>query len=89
LRPGAKSPYFGDNRSEGSIMAIRGIQAVEGIQERIIAGLMIVIGLMLIYLLAFDQGQLFSLAMGHAAYQQNMLHEFFHDGRHLFAFACH
>jgi hypothetical protein len=70
-------------------MAIRGIQVVEGIQERAIAVLMIALGLMLLYLFAFDQGQLFSLAMGQAAYHQNLLHEFFHDGRHLLAFACH
>jgi putative cobalt transporter subunit CbtB len=70
-------------------MVIRGVQALEGIQERAIAVLMIALGLMLLYLLAFDQGQLFSVVMGQTAYQQNMLHEFFHDGRHLFAFACH
>ena len=70
-------------------MTLRAVQVFEGVQERIIAALMIAMGLSLLYLLAFDQGQLFSVVMGQAAYQQNMLHEFFHDGRHLFAFACH
>ncbi len=70
-------------------MTLRAVQVFEGVQERIIAALMIAMGLSLLYLLAFDQGQLFSVVMGQAAYQQNMLHAFFHDGRHLFAFACH
>ena len=70
-------------------MLLRGVLALENLQERAIAIGMISVGLMLLYLLAFDQGQVFSLAMGQAAYHQNLLHEFFHDGRHLFAFACH
>ncbi|HTE85687.1 MAG TPA: CbtB-domain containing protein [Dehalococcoidia bacterium] len=70
-------------------MTLRAVQVFEGAQERILAGLMILVGLVLLYLLAFDQGQMLSLVMGQAAYQQNMLHELFHDGRHLFAYACH
>jgi hypothetical protein len=50
---------------------------------------MIAAGMTLLFLLAFDQGQTFSALLGETAYQKNFLHEFFHDGRHLFGFACH
>ena len=41
------------------------------------------------FVLAFDQGQVLSAVMGNVAYQQNWLHEFFHDVRHTGAFQCH
>jgi hypothetical protein len=42
----------------------------------------------LLFLLAFDQGQALSGMLGVSS-EKNLLHEFFHDGRHLFGFACH
>lgn len=61
----------------------------EGVRERSVSGLMIAAGVALLFLLAFDQGQALSTLLGDTAYQKNFLHEFFHDGRHLFGFACH
>ncbi len=63
--------------------------SVAGTRERLAPALMIAAGLLLLFVLAFDQGLLLSRVLGDAAYQKNYLHEFFHDGRHLFAFACH
>lgn len=62
---------------------------MEGTRERAVPGLMIAAGVALLFLLAFDQGQALSAILGDSAYTKNYLHEFFHDGRHLFAFACH
>lgn len=70
-------------------MIIRGTRVVVGVGERTLPVVMILAGAALLFLLAFDQGQVPSRALGDAAYQKNYLHEFFHDGRHLFAFACH
>lgn len=70
-------------------MTILAPGALSRTRARVAPVLMIVAGALLLFMLAFDQGQLFSGVLGDAAYQKNYLHEFFHDGRHLFAFACH
>jgi cobalt transporter subunit CbtB len=41
------------------------------------------------YILAFDQGLLFSTVHGASAYDQNVLHELVHDARHAAGFPCH
>lgn len=41
------------------------------------------------FALAFDQGQMLSLALGDASYQMNLLHELVHDARHVAGFPCH
>ncbi|MBI4494789.1 MAG: CbtB-domain containing protein [Chloroflexi bacterium] len=46
-------------------------------------------GLALLYLLVLDQGQLLSLVQGATAFDQNLVHEFLHDGRHLLGVPCH
>ena len=61
----------------------------EAVAEDVVPATMIGLGMALLFLAFFDQGQLMSLFVGSASYQQNYLHEFFHDGRHIFAFACH
>jgi hypothetical protein len=70
-------------------MAAMAARVMEGARERTAPALMIAAGMALLFILAFDQGQLLSRMLGETAYQKNFLHEFFHDGRHLFAFACH
>lgn len=45
--------------------------------------------LVALYLIGLDQGQTLSAVMGQVAYQQNLLHELFHDVRHAAGFACH
>ncbi len=47
------------------------------------------LGMLGLLILGFDQGQLFSLAQGNLAYDQNLLHEFVHDARHAAGFPCH
>jgi hypothetical protein len=42
-----------------------------------------------IYIVGYDQGQLFSLVQGNEAYDTMWLHEFTHDIRHAAGFPCH
>lgn len=41
------------------------------------------------FMVGYDQGHLFSIAMGDKAYQDLYLHELFHDTRHAAGFPCH
>ncbi|MEM2161597.1 MAG: CbtB domain-containing protein [Candidatus Nitrosocaldus sp.] len=41
------------------------------------------------FALGYDQGQLFSIVVGDKAYEENFLHELFHDTRHALGFPCH
>ena len=43
----------------------------------------------LLYIVGLDQGQLFSLVQGQAAFDMNLVHEFLHDARHAAGFPCH
>lgn len=47
------------------------------------------LGLGLLYVLTLDQGLLLSLVQGAAAFDQNVIHELLHDGRHLMGVPCH
>ena len=49
----------------------------------------LVLALIGLFLVGLDQGQALSTIMGQTAYQQNFLHEIFHDIRHAAGFACH
>ena len=42
-----------------------------------------------LFAMGFDQGHLFSLAQGSAAFDQPYLHELMHDARHAAGFPCH
>ena len=42
-----------------------------------------------IFVVGFDQGQLFSIVMGNKAFDQMYLHELTHDLRHAAGFPCH
>ena len=46
-------------------------------------------GTFLLYLVLFDQGQVSDVVLGSVLGHQNVLHEFFHDGRHLANAPCH
>ena len=59
------------------------------VADRVLASLYLIVGCMLVYLVMFDQGAVLDLLIGTAAAQQNYLHEFFHDGRHLYGTPCH
>ena len=59
------------------------------VREAVIAGLLVVLALFILYAVFLDQGALLSPLLGEAARSSNYLHEFTHDGRHLFAAQCH
>jgi len=42
-----------------------------------------------LFLVAFDQGHIFSLVYGEQAFSDLYLHELFHDTRHAAGFPCH
>ncbi len=41
------------------------------------------------FAVGYDQGQLLSMVFGDRAYEENFLHELFHDTRHALGFPCH
>ena len=42
-----------------------------------------------LFVVGFDQGQIFSIAFGEQAYEDQYLHELTHDLRHAAGFPCH
>lgn len=57
--------------------------------DRVLGSVFCLTGACLVYLVLFDQGAAISVVLGAAAGRENLLHEFFHDGRHLWNAACH
>jgi hypothetical protein len=51
------------------------------------AALAVLAALVLLFAVAFDQGQLAGLVR--AAAEDSTVHEFFHDTRHMLGFPCH
>ena len=49
----------------------------------------LLLGLVALYIVGLDQGQLLSLVQGDIAFAQNLIHEVLHDARHTAAFPCH
>jgi cobalt transporter subunit CbtB len=58
------------------------------VQDWKIAGVAL-LRLFALYVLALDQGLLLSFVQGPAAFDMNLIHEFFHDARHAAGFPCH
>ena len=52
-------------------------------------GLLIFILAFGLFIVGYDQGQLFSLVQGEQAYNDLWIHEFSHDMRHAAGFPCH
>ncbi len=52
-------------------------------------GLLIFILAFGLFIVGYDQGQLFSLVQGEKAYNDLWVHEFSHDMRHAAGFPCH
>ena len=59
------------------------------VPDRVLGGLFFLTGAFLVYLVLFDQGLAITVMLGATAGRENLLHEFFHDGRHLWNAACH
>jgi hypothetical protein len=56
---------------------------------RIAVGILVAILVFTMFMVGFDQGQLFSLVQGKQAYANMWMHEFYHDMRHAAGFPCH
>ena len=63
--------------------------AGKAIRDGVVAVLLVLLALFALYAVFFDQGVLLSGIYGDTAYDANYLHEFAHDGRHLFGLPCH
>ena len=48
-----------------------------------------IIAIISVYIVGYDQGQLFSLVQGNQAFDAMWIHEFTHDIRHATGFPCH
>jgi len=59
-----------------------------GVSKIAIAVLALVFGLGL-FVVAFDQGHIFSVVMGEQAFDEMFIHELTHDMRHAAGFPCH
>jgi len=78
-------------RTNGKIMSLYLELRVKNSDNvpRLAIGILAVIAIFSIYLIGYDQGQLFSMVQGSEAYDSMWLHEFTHDIRHAAGFPCH
>ena len=56
---------------------------------KIAVGILLAILLFGMFIVGYDQGQLFSLVEGQKAFDDLWVHEFYHDLRHAAGFPCH
>ena len=56
---------------------------------KIAAGLLFAIFAFGIFIIGFDQGHMFSIAIGEQAFEDLYLHELYHDMRHAAGYPCH
>jgi hypothetical protein len=56
---------------------------------KIAIGVLLAIVLFGMFIVGYDQGQLFSLVEGQKAFDDMWMHEFYHDLRHAAGFPCH
>jgi hypothetical protein len=68
-------------------VATRG--AFAHVSDRMMGSLFLLTGAFLLYLVLFDQGAAVTAVAGVTTGRENLLHEFFHDGRHLWNSPCH
>jgi uncharacterized membrane protein SpoIIM required for sporulation len=68
---------------------LKQIQISETNVPKTAVGLLIFILAFGLFIVGYDQGQLFSLVQGEQAYNHLWVHEFSHDMRHAAGFPCH
>lgn len=68
---------------------LKQIQISETNVPKAVVGLLIFILTFGLFIVGYDQGQLFSLVQGEQAYNDLWVHEFSHDMRHAAGFPCH
>jgi hypothetical protein len=74
----------------GAVLRLRALRvAAAALDERVTAAAYLAVGALVLYLAMFDQGQVLELLLGSNIAQHNVLHELFHDGRHLNNVPCH
>jgi hypothetical protein len=56
---------------------------------KIAIGVLLAILLFGMFIIGYDQGQLFSTVEGQQAFDDMWMHEFYHDLRHAAGFPCH
>jgi hypothetical protein len=56
---------------------------------KIAIGVLLAILLFGMFIIGYDQGQLFSIVEGQQAFDDMWMHEFYHDLRHAAGFPCH
>ena len=57
--------------------------------QKIVVGVLLGILVLGMFIVGYDQGNLFSLAQGDQAFDTMWMHEFYHDMRHSAGFPCH
>jgi Probable cobalt transporter subunit (CbtB) len=72
-------------------MSVIGKQVTKQISgiPKIAIGILIGIFLFTLFIIGYDQGQLFSIVQGEHAFDTLWMHEFYHDMRHAAGFPCH
>ena len=84
------SLYISDFYLESIIMSLRKqVQISETQVPKAAIGLLIFVLIFGLFIVGYDQGQLFSLVQGEQAYNDLWVHEFSHDMRHAAGFPCH
>jgi hypothetical protein len=56
---------------------------------KIVVGVLLGILVFGMFIVGYDQGNLFSLVQGEQAFDTMWMHEFYHDMRHSAGFPCH
>lgn len=62
---------------------------VHPLRDGLIAAVAVILALVVLDAVFLDQGALLSPMLGKVATSANYVHEFAHDGRHLFGAPCH
>jgi cobalt transporter subunit CbtB len=63
---------------------------VEALDNRAVPiGFLVAVLVFTMFVVGYDQGQLFSLVEGKSAFDSKWIHEFTHDMRHAAGFPCH
>jgi uncharacterized membrane protein SpoIIM required for sporulation len=84
------SLYISDFYLDSIIMSLRKqVQISETQVPKAAIGLLIFVLIFGLFIVGYDQGQLFSLVQGEQAYNDLWVHEFSHDMRHAAGFPCH
>lgn len=68
---------------------VRNVTSAVAKVPKIAIGVLLGVMVFGIFMVGFDQGQLFAIAEGESAYDNMWMHEFYHDMRHAAGFPCH